>query len=119
MGPDIIRWVDANTLVTKVDRVFQQFSGKDLVPDDFLIVIKIIDEQVEGLHPLFQAAFNLVPLCLVNDTGDNIERPGTINGAAFLFRVHGKSNAHDMDRKVGSCLVFIDLFVFKFAKIVA
>jgi hypothetical protein len=51
-----VRWIDADTLGTEVFRVGQQGLGEYAILDDTLVVVEVVDEQVEGLHPLFSPA---------------------------------------------------------------
>ena len=41
--------------------------------DDFLLVVDILQEHVEGAHALFQTALQIIPVFLGNDSGHRIK----------------------------------------------
>jgi hypothetical protein len=50
-----------------------QVFGDHLVFQNFLVIVDILDEGIEGEDPLLQAALDLLPVIAGNDAGDDVE----------------------------------------------
>ncbi len=115
--PDPMAGVDAHALWPKVDRFCQHLGGKDAVLDDFLLVVKVVDEQIQRLHPLFQAGFRAIPFLPGDDARHDVERPRPVDAAAL--GVDGKRNAHDQDGEFGGGLALAQIRVAQGSQILA
>ena len=99
MRPNAVLGLDAHALGAEILGFLEQRARKDPVLDDFLIVVQILNEHVQGAHALLQAVFGDFPLRGRNDARDDVEGPGAVDLAGF--GVDGEGDAHGLDRQVG------------------
>ena len=76
--------------------------GYDAILDDPALVVDIVDEQVEGVDPLLQAALDRRPLGGVDDPRHDVERPDLLRPR--LVAVDVERDPHREERLVGSPL---------------
>jgi hypothetical protein len=107
--PDAVPGIDAHALRPEVDRLSQHLGGKHAVLDDLLLVVKIVNEQVERLHPLLQARFGAIPFVLGDDARHDVERPGAVDAAAF--GVDGEGDAHHQNGEFGGGLALVQFLI--------
>ena len=115
MRPHPERGVDPHALRPEVLRFGQHLGGKNPVPDDLLLVIQVVDEQVQRLHTLLQTGLNAVPLLLLDNARHDIERPVAIDHAV-VFAVHRERDAHLLDREIRRVLARRQLTVVHLAE---
>ena len=96
--PDTVSGLHADALLAEVDRLGEDFGGKNAVPDDLLLAVDVLDEVVQRRDPLFQAALGLLPFLLRNDARDDVERPRSVEHLAFGINREG--DAHDLDCQI-------------------
>ena len=99
--------VDASTLGPEVRRVVEQVGGEHAVRDDPAVVVDVVDEMVQRSEPLGEPTFHHAPLGTVDQAGDDVERPRTVDVRSV--GVDGERDPHRQDLEVGHPLSFADL----------
>ncbi len=69
------------------DQIFRDH----LIFNDFFIMVDIFKEQIQGMDALLQALFDLLPLPVLNDSGDNVK--GQYFFRSFLASIYIKGVA--------------------------
>ncbi len=90
----------AHALRFEVGRLKHDIGGHHAVGQNFLPVVNIVDEVIQGQRPLAQAVTDRLPLTCRNDPGNDVERPGAVDVAGLV--VDGKRDTHFADGKLRS-----------------
>ena len=64
-------------------------ARNDAILEDFLLVIHVVDEAVQGLDPLFKPFFQPDPLVAGNDAGNYIEGKNPLGTLVIAVNVEG------------------------------
>src|SRR6266568_3157580 len=102
MTPDTAWRIEPDTLLPERLRREDDLARHYTVLDDFLLVVKIIDEQVQRPDALFQTALDAVPFRGRHDAGNEIEGQRFLHTGAFPVNV--KRDPHLDQRLVGGLL---------------
>ena len=94
--------VHAAALRAVVGRAGEQLGRKDTVGDHPLLVVDVVDEAIERDQALDETALDDRPLVTGDHTGDEIERPRTVEVGAV--GVHRERDAHREDLDLGDPL---------------
>ena len=100
----------------KVRRRRDDVLGHDAVFDDAPVVVEIVDEMVQRLQPLNQAALDARPLRGFDRARNDVERPRAVD--VLAFRVDGERDAHLDDRALGVGLPLRELALAERRKVV-
>jgi len=61
VAPDALRGIETDASFSERMRGANQIFGNDLIFDDFLLVINVVDEKIEGVDSLLEPLFDLIP----------------------------------------------------------
>ena len=99
MRVDLPGHIDADHFLA-VLRVAQHLLCRNTTGlENFLIVIDVVQEGIQGLDPLPQARFHNAPLMRRNNARHDVERDQAL--LAGLFAIHGKGNADAVKGEIG------------------
>ncbi len=99
VGPDAVRRLAADARRQKIRGRRDDVVGHDAVFDDAPVVVEIVDEVVQRLQPLDQAALDARPLRRLDRARDDVERPRAVD--VLAFGVDREGDAHLDDRTLG------------------
>jgi len=91
VAPDSARRIQAHALGAKTLGRTDHFFGYDPVLDDFLLVVKIVEEKVQRLNALLQPALNPVPLLGADHARHDIEWENTLGAGGIAVNIEGDS----------------------------
>ena len=103
MGIDLVRRLDAVHL-GPIGRVEQhEVRRHEPCLDDLLVVIDVVEEDVDRLHPLDAAALDKLPFGAVEDTRDQVEGDQPLGRAAV--GIDGEGDAEAAEQLLGGDLL--------------
>ena len=102
MAPDLPWRIDAHALRTIESGGAYHFGRDDAIFQDLLVVVDIVDEFVQDMDALLEAALDHIPLGGAHDARDQIERKDAL-GAGSLA-IHVERDAHLQQRALGRLL---------------
>ena len=102
MRPDAMARLGAHALLQKLGGAVDDLRRNHLIFQDFLSIVDIVDEQVEGSQALDQALLQHLPLVKRDDARDDIHRPGAID--VLSLAVDGEGDTHLLDGQIGCVL---------------
>ena len=97
--PDAVRRLAADARRQKVRRRRDDVVRHDAVVDDAPVVVEIVDEVIQRLQPLNQAALDARPLRRLDRARNDVERPRAVD--VLAFGVDRERDAHLDDRPLG------------------
>jgi hypothetical protein len=100
--PDAARRLQPDTLLAEADGRFQNLGRHDAVLDDPLVVIHVVDEEIQRVDALLQAALDVAPLRCGDDTRNEIERKDALGAGAIAIDV--ERDPHVQQRAFGGPL---------------
>ena len=109
MGPHLMRWGHAFTLLTIINRTRQYAFWKNTVLNHLLIVIKVINKHIQGFQTLLKTAFSYCPIMTGNHSWNQIHRPNAVNITSLT--VNSKRDTKRLHRKIGSLPELYNLFI--------
>jgi hypothetical protein len=92
MTPNAARHIEPYALRSEGRGGEDNFLGNSLVFKDFLIVVDVIQEQIQRVDALFQAAFDIVPVTGFHNARHDVEREDLFG--TFIAAIYGKGDAH-------------------------
>src|SRR6267143_5567948 len=69
-------------------------GGQDSIPDNFLVVVNIINEKVQRLNPLLEAEFNSLPFLGRDDSRNKIEWQSLFHAGALAVNIESNPHLH-------------------------
>ena len=111
MRPYAMRRIYAHAALPEILRLVDVVGGNHAVMKRLLIVVNVIDKGVQRLHPLLQAAGDVVPLALSDQAGHHVERPGPVDAGGVFAAVNGEGDAHGANGQLGGGLALRKLLV--------
>ena len=103
MRIDILRRLDAQHLRPEGGVEKDEFRRHQPGLDDLLVVIDVVEEDVDRLHPLNAAPLDQVPFGAVEDARDQVERDQPLGRAAF--GIDGEGDAEPAKQLLGRVLL--------------
>jgi hypothetical protein len=103
---DLLRHIDADHLLAKLGIQQNLRGGNAPGLDDFLIVVNIMQEGIQGSDPLPQPVGQDFPLLRGNDARHDVE--GDQAFLSGILAIHGEGDADAMKRQVGLRALALD-----------
>ena len=96
---DLVRHIHAHHLRPKLGIAHNLLARHHAGTQNILAVVDVVNESVQGGHPLHQAAFQGSPLMSGDDAGDQVEGNQSLGPGALLvfLAVDGKGDAHSTE----------------------
>ncbi len=101
VGPHAVRRFAADAGRQEIRGRRDDVVGHDAVVDDAPVVIQVVDEVVERLQALNQAALDARPLGCLDRARNHVERPGAVDVLAFGVDREGDAHLDDGALRVG------------------
>ena len=79
----------------------------EAAPEDLLLVIDVVEEEIEGAHALLEAALDVVPLLRQDDSRNEVERHDLLQTARIL--IHRECDPTRLEAEVRRALPARDL----------
>ena len=92
MAPDAAGRIDAVALRAVEGGRLDDLLGDDLVLQDFLVVVNVVDELVEGVDALLESALNPFPLLGADDAGNQVEGENALSAGGIAIDVKGDAH---------------------------
>ena len=102
MAPDAERRLETDALPAETPGRLKDFGRHHAVLDDFLVVVDVVDEQIQGSDALLQAALDHHPVRCRHNPRQQIERKDAFGAGAVA--VHVERDAHVQERALGGLL---------------
>jgi hypothetical protein len=103
VAPHAPGWIQSLTLFPVRGRGDNYFSGDNAVAKDFLVVIDVVDEGIEGVDALLKSALDVVPLAGGHNPGDQVEGKDALRTGGVAVNVEG--DAHLEQQALGGVFV--------------
>ena len=89
--------IDADHLAAEVAGAEDERARDPAVPEDLLLVVDVVEEEVERLHPLDEAALDVDPLGARDHARDQVEREDPLE--PFLLAVDREADSLVQERE--------------------
>ncbi len=111
VAPYALRRIDTHALFPEEDRGVNHVLRNDLVFNDLLVVINVVDELIQDVDTLLEAAFNPFPFVRTNDARDQVEGKRALRAGGIA--VHIERNPQLDQQTLRRLLAALELAFFK------